>query len=401
MEMGFVGTHLGARGALHAQVQASRACVRSDRSAWRPESHAPARRSALPLHSRGMKMVAGTGVDMAFSELLAQNSHVVAAHALMSLQMLADAAASVSPDDAKQVLEEAAKPGLFGQFVNLIELAIGGIHGGLGSVGLGSNTWGFSIIAFTIVVKALTFPLNFKQMSSTIKMQEIQPRLKEIQTKYRDNPQVMNQMIAEMYQKEQINPLAGCLPVLAQLPIWIGLYRAVLNLAEENKLQESFFWLPSLQGPVVSSSEGGLKVWLFPFVNGAPPVGWHDALCYLVLPVALVLSQVWSQRVLTPPSDDPQMQQTQKILQFMPLLIGWFSLNVPSALGLYWVANNFLSTGQTILIRKSLGATNPAMSGPSGGADSPSEESKVIDVTGFDAGTTKKSGKGGKKSKRK
>jgi len=293
--------------------------------------------SAAPVASDLSAFVAGTPGNLV-DVTLATHAHT------LSL-LLADAAAA---GDA------AAKTGLWSKFVHLVESAIVAIHGGFQAVGLKDNTWGLAIIGFTVLVKAITFPLNYKQMASTVKMQALQPRMKQIQTQYRDNPQVMNQMIAEMYQQEQINPLAGCLPVFAQLPIWIALYRSVLNLAEEDLLNEAFLWLPSLQGPVASSSEG-IK-WLFPLVDGAPPIGWHDAICYLVLPVVLVISQIWSQRILSPPSDDPQMQQTQRILQFLPFLVGWFSLNVPSGLGVYWVVNNVLSTGQTIAIRKSLGA---------------------------------------------
>ncbi|CDF35881.1 unnamed protein product [Chondrus crispus] len=184
-------------------------------------------------------------------------------------------------------------------------------------------------------------------------MQALSPRLKKIQADYKDNPAVLNQMTAQLYKDEQINPLAGCLPVLAQIPVWIALYRSVLNLASDDLLKESFLWLPSLQGPVSKTGQG-LNTWLYPLVNGAPPIGWHDALCYLILPVILVASQFYSQKLIQPPSDDPQQQQTAKILKFMPLLIGWFSLNVPSGLGVYWVTNNLLSTAQTVYIRSQL-----------------------------------------------
>jgi len=308
--------------------------------------------------------------------------------------------AAAEGDVASQAVDAVTKadPSWFDKFVGVVESMITGMHNGLSAVGVSANAWGLAIIGFTVLVKALTFPLNYKQMASTIKMQALQPRMKQIQVQYRDNPQVMNQMIAELYKTEEVNPLAGCLPVLAQLPIWIALYRAVLNLANENMLSEGFLWLPSLQGPVASSAEG--MKWLMPFVDGAPPIGWHDAACYIVLPIVLVLSQIWSQRVLTPPSDDPQMKQTQQILQFMPLLIGWFSLNVPSALGVYWVVNNLLSTGQTIFIRKQLGYSPPAMSASKvgNGADS------VIDVKieekpeGFSAGSSRGSSTGSSKT---
>jgi len=217
---------------------------------------------------------------------------------------------------------------------------------------------GFAIILFTVAIKGLTFPLTYKQLESTTKMQAMQPKMKKIQTEYKDNPQVMNQMIAAMYKDENINPLAGCLPVLVQLPIWIALYRAIINMANENILDQPFFFLPSLQGPVATMGQG-IK-WLYPLVDGAPPIGWNSAIAYLVCPVVLVLTQVYSQRVMSPPSDDPAQKQTQQVLQFLPLLFGYFALSVPSALSLYWVTNNVLSTAQTVGVKALIGSQMPA-----------------------------------------
>jgi len=224
--------------------------------------------------------------------------------------LLADAvAASPAADAAAEVVE---KRGIWGSFVKLIEASIQSIHSGLSGVGI-PYSYGFSIIGFTVIVKLLTLPLNVKQMESTMKMQAMQPKVKQIQAQYRDNPNVLNQRLANLYKEENVNPLAGCLPVLAQTPIWIALYRAVLNMSKDNLLDESFLWVPSLQGPVAQG--GNVKDWLFPLVNGAPPIGWHDALCYLVFPIVLVVTQTYSQRVLTPPSQDKQTQQANAILR--------------------------------------------------------------------------------------
>jgi YidC/Oxa1 family membrane protein insertase len=85
-------------------------------------------------------------------------------------------------------------------------------------------------------------------------------------------------------------------------------------------------------------------------VDGHPPIGWHDAISYLILPILLVISQSVSQRIMQPQQQttDPAQQQTQAILKFLPLMIGWFSLNVPSGLTLYWITNNFLTTAQSV-----------------------------------------------------
>jgi len=245
-----------------------------------------------------------------------------------------------------------------------IELLLQVIHQVLVSVGLDINAWGVSIITMTVVIKLITYPLTKQQLESTNKMQMLQPKVKEIQGKYASNPEVMNQKISEIYQEEQVNPLAGCIPSLIQLPVFIGLYRAVLNLAKDNKLNEPFLWLPNLEGPVYGADPTKGSDWILKgWENGVPSLGWPDTAAFLTIPVILVVSQFISQQLMTPKSDDPAQEQAQLPLKFLPLLIGWFSLNVPAALGIYWVANNFISTALTLQIRSSLQMA-PAGSAP-------------------------------------
>ena len=198
-------------------------------------------------------------------------------------------------------------------------------------------------------------------------------------------PTVVAQIeVARLYKDAGVNPLAGCLPTLVTLPVWIGLYRALSNVADEGLLTEGFFWIPSLAGPtslaaqkavrgprldclclltwfgclaqgrlicgwlsrgqlcaslhpeffslehllLIHKSEtsrcgqGSGSSWLFPLTNGAPPIGWHDAIAYLVLPVLLIVSQYASQKIISPPSNDPSQKSTQNILRFLPLMIG-------------------------------------------------------------------------------
>lgn len=334
----------------------------------------------------------------------AQNVAATAGDAAQNAASMAGTAA----EKTSKVVVESKKTGLWGNFVGLVESAIVSLHGVLERAGV-PGAYGFSIIFFTFIVKALTFPLNKKQMESTMRMQALAPRLKKIQTDYKDNPSVQNQMIAQMYKDENINPLAGCLPVFAQIPVWIALYRSVLNLAADDLLKEPFLWLPSLQGPVSKTGQG-LNTWLFPLVDGAPPIGWHDALCYLVLPVILVATQFYTTKLLQPPTQDSQQQQVNSFLKFMPLLIGWFSLNVPSGLGVYWVTNNLLSTVQTVYIRSTFSGSmsntgNQDASESVVNADSQVVQSRSLDIAdGFrnngGASAAPKSPKASKSKKR-
>eukprot|EP00536_Pseudo-nitzschia_multiseries_P010901 jgi/Psemu1/243331/estExt_Genewise1.C_3500022 len=262
---------------------------------------------------------------------------------------------SVDPTGAAgEVAVEAAKAnnGWFGFLTGPTMAFLEIIHSGLNAVGLDSNSWGISIIALTLSIKLLTYPLTKAQLESTQKMQALQPTLKEVQAKYQSNPEVMNQKIAELYQENNVNPLAGCIPSIVQIPVFIGLYRAVLDLANENALDEPFLWLPSLEGPTYGADPTKGSAWLFDnWVNGAPSLGWAETTSFLILPVFLVISQFASMELMAPKETKDQQPAFLKVL---PLMIGWFSLNVPSALCVYWVTNNIVTTATSLIIRNNL-----------------------------------------------
>lgn len=306
---------------------------------------------------------------------------------------------------------KAADPSWFDIFVNLMESSITLLNNGIKSV-TGADSYGISIILFTLGVKGLTYPLTYQQLESTQKMQALQPRVKDIQAKYKSNPEVMNREMSALYQDNSVNPLAGCLPAIVQIPIFIGLYRALLKLAKDDLLNEPFLWLPNLEGPVYGAQNAD---WLFQnWVDFTPPLGWHDTLCFLSLPVILVISQSYSQKLLTPPKPEGQkMDESQEAMQstfkYLPIVFGFFALNVPSGLGVYWLINNFVTTGLNLFVKakvaeemKSFALAGPeiVMPTPSPVASnefkSASYDSGVIDadfepilrdVEGFGAGT--------------
>ncbi|KAF3341687.1 ALBINO3-like protein 1 [Carex littledalei] len=154
--------------------------------------------------------------------------------------------------------------------------------------------YGFAIILLTVLVKAATFPLTKKQMESALAMKTLQPQVKAIQQQYAGDQEKIQLETARLYKVAGVNPLAGCLPTLLTIPVWIGLYRALSNVANEGLLSEGFFWVPSLAGPTtIAARQNGSGIsWLFPFEDGEPPLGWSDTLAYLVLPVLLVISQL-------------------------------------------------------------------------------------------------------------
>lgn len=270
--------------------------------------------------------------------------------------------------------------GWLAPLARVFETFLGALNSGLEAVHV-PYSYGFAIILLTLIVKAATFPLTKKQMESTVAIQALQPRVKEIQERYKGRPAEEAQVeVARLYKEAGVNPLAGCLPTLATLPVWIGLYRALSAAADDGLLTSGWFWIPSLAGPTTLAAQkaGSGSAWLFPFVDGAPPIGWHDAGAYLILPILLIVSQSISQRIMSPPSDDPAQQQTQAILKFLPLMIGWFSLNVPSGLTLYWFTNNLLSTAQSVWLKATI-QPPAAATAPLGSTTIVKED--VIDVT--------------------
>jgi YidC/Oxa1 family membrane protein insertase len=178
----------------------------------------------------------------------------------------------------------------------------------------------------------------------------------------------MNQKIADLYQQNEVNPLAGCIPSVVQIPVFIGLYRAVLTLAKDDKLNEPFFFLPSLEGPTYGADPAHGSDWILQgWVDGAPSLGWEQTIPFLILPVFLVISQFASMELMQPQAGpDGKKPDSPAVLKFLPLMIGWFSLNVPSALCIYWVANNLITTATTLLIRSQMAnATANASAGGS------------------------------------
>jgi len=268
------------------------------------------------------------------------------------------------------VLTDAPERGIWGKFVNMLAVILVSLDRRLESVGI-PYSFGFAIILFTVIVRVATFPLNMQQIRSSKAMQELQPKMKEMQEKYKGDREKLAQEQMKLYKEHGVNPLGGCLPMLVQMPIWFALYRSLLQLSREGLLNDGFFWIPSLAGPV-SDYNQGLSSWLFPFVDGAPPIGWSAAIAYLILPILLVVSQLYMQQMMTPTTDDPQQASMQSIMKIMPLMFGYFALIVPSGLTLYWFTSNILAMGQQYFTKTSLSTSpTPAVAGSPAGAINP------------------------------
>ncbi|CEL98483.1 unnamed protein product [Vitrella brassicaformis CCMP3155] len=243
------------------------------------------------------------------------------------------------------VTEEVAKePGWWDNYVSFLENMIYQVHHVMEDK-FGIPQFGWAIIVFTVLIRIFVFPITWNQMQGTQKIQALNPVVQEIKKRFGKNQQIQTLLTAQLYQEAKVNPLASILPAFVQIPIFLGLYRSLSNLAKDGQLSESFLWIPNLEGPTFGADPAQALNWLTTGWDGSnPPLGWEATLLYLTVPVIYVISQYISQAILTPPAEDEQSKRVQELLKYLPFLIGYFALSVPSALVIYWIASNVLVT---------------------------------------------------------
>mmetsp|Transcript_148183 Transcript_148183/g.269258 ORF Transcript_148183/g.269258 Transcript_148183/m.269258 type:complete len:510 (-) Transcript_148183:11-1540(-) len=245
------------------------------------------------------------------------------------------------------------KSGPIGFIASLIEAGIDTAHTGLENAGIGS-TYGISIILFTLLIRTVTLPLIKTQSESAARMQKLQPLMAKINEKYGKPGQEAdkNKYIQQLYSSANVNPAAGCAPALVQAPVFICLYRALQNLIAEDKLTDNFLWIPSLEGPVYKAAAGKTGDWFWSIFSGNPQLGWDATLAFLTIPAVLIVTQTISGKIMSPANPNAQQDDTAKFIQSaLPFVLAFFSLNVPAGLGLYWIANNVITTTFTVLVR--------------------------------------------------
>ncbi len=191
------------------------------------------------------------------------------------------------------------------------------------TVQIGYPSYGIAIILMTVLIKVALLPLAIKQIRSMKGMQELQPRIQELQKKYKGDPQRMQQEMAKMYKELGVNPLSGCLPMLIQMPFLISIFYALREYSYDPD-HMSFLWLPSL--------------------------GATDPM--YILPVLSALSTfiMQKQTMSTGTATGAAAQQQKVMLVFMPLFIGYISLQFPSGLVIYWVVSNLFQMIQQFIM---------------------------------------------------
>ncbi|MCM8824114.1 MAG: membrane protein insertase YidC, partial [Candidatus Omnitrophica bacterium] len=186
------------------------------------------------------------------------------------------------------------------------------------------KNWGISIVFLSIIIYIILFPFTFKSTKAMKKMQELQPLIEEIREKYKDSPQKLNKEILEMYKKNKINPLGGCLPLLFQFPILFAIYQVFLRLIELKGVK--FLWIEDLTLPD--------RAFKLPF--NLPFLGNYINL----LPLIIIGLTYFQQKLTTPKNSSPE--QTSMGIIFM-ILIGVIFYNFPSCIVIYWLIQNLLT----------------------------------------------------------
>jgi len=181
------------------------------------------------------------------------------------------------------------------------------------------RNYGIAIIVVTVVIKLLMYPFTAKSLQSMKKMQEIQPLVNEIRAKNKDNPQKMQKEMMMVYKEYKVNPMSGCLPMLAQLPVFIALFNTLRSAIELKGA--SFLWVKDLSTPDTIAMISGIPINILPLIMG--------------------VTMVWQQK-LTPSADPSQA----KMMMIMPVIFTFMFYSFPSGLVLYWLVNNVLSIAQ-------------------------------------------------------
>ena len=203
------------------------------------------------------------------------------------------------------------------------------------------NNWGVSILIMTLLMRLLFFPLTKKSSKATRKMQEMQPKIKELQEKYKGNPQRLNTEMTQLYQMAGYSPLSGCLPMLIQIPFLFAMFALFNNYFEFRGALFIPGWIPDLSS--------GDSVWRFGVA--LPLLGWTDL---RLLPIIYVASQLVFSKVTQAGPQDSNNPSMKIMMYAMPLFFFFIFYNAPSGLLLFWTFSNILMLVQQIIINKGL-----------------------------------------------
>ncbi len=238
---------------------------------------------------------------------------------------------------------------IFQPLIDVFEAVLKFFHNSIGV------QWGWSIVLLTVVIRALLVPLTLKQFSSMQKLQQLQPELKAVQAKYKDDKQRQQQELMKFYKENQVNPLGSCLPMVAQLPVFISLFYMLRQSLRKDICPAIQHQYQQVHGAASTTPCGAGHGAGFLFIPDLTDKATGAVL--IVLIVLYVGTQLVSSRMMA----SPTMDQTQRrIILLMPLFFVVFIINFPAGVILYWVTTNTWTMGQQYVVRKRLGLPGPS-----------------------------------------
>ncbi len=267
---------------------------------------------------------------------------------------------------------------IFQPLIEVFEAVLKFFHN---SVGI---PWGWSIVALTIVVRALLIPLTVKQIKSMARLQQLQPEMKAIQAKYKEDKQRQQQEMMNFYKENNVNPLGSCLPMVAQLPVFISLYymlrqslRFDICKGVQNKFEEAYAAAHHVTFAAAHSQTtacGGGHGASFLFIGDLTAKASGATLVILI--ILYVATQLSSSLMMSAATIDPTQR---KIMLFMPLIFVLFVIRFPAGVLVYWITTNTWTMGQQYIVRRRLGPLRAAAAVAAEGGSAPAIASSTRD----------------------
>jgi YidC/Oxa1 family membrane protein insertase len=261
---------------------------------------------------------------------------------------------------------------IFQPLIDVFESVLKFFHGG-------GISWGWSIVLLTVCVRALLVPLTLKQLRNMQKLQQLAPQLKAIQAKYKQDKQRQQQEVMKFYKENNVNPFASCLPLVLQIPVFIGLFytlrknlRPDICPAVQKAFQQHLVALhkvPSLHAAAGQTTTCLNHLYTHLYHGGAGFLfikDLTDTATGVVL-VVLILLYIGTQMASTLMMSAPTMDQTQRrLMMFLPLFFVILIINFPAGLIVYWITTNTWTMGQQFVIRRTMPPTPPIAGTPPG-----------------------------------
>jgi YidC/Oxa1 family membrane protein insertase len=253
---------------------------------------------------------------------------------------------------------------IFQPLIDVFEAVIKFFHN---SVGI---PWGWSIVLLTIVVRAAMIPLTLKQIKSMVRMQALSPQMKEVQAKYKEDKQRQQQEIMKLYKEHGVNPLGSCLPLVAQLPVFVSLYymlrqslRADICPTVQPGYNAALHKVTSVAHTKVCGSHNASFLFIHDLTDKA------TGITLVILLILYVGSQLASTIMMSASQTDPNMR---RVMMFMPLIFVLVVIRFPAGVLVYWITTNTWTIGQQYIVKRRMGpmqaATAAAAASGGGGA---------------------------------